>query len=576
MDLATASQVELSGICAGLCSLHLVGAFARRREHLWAALPLGAAALLVAVSALAPTVESWSMTLVAMSVPPLAARAAWAALGRAMDASRHSWTVVLVVLPALALVSPLGLSGEAALQAAIALTGVLIGIDARGTLVVGWSAWLIAALAGRELGIITAWFDGPSLGVATSIPLLMVVSTLLLLRSEPRRVSPQPIVRELEDVEGDASRYKRMVRLGSGGMGELWLALRSAEQGFRRWVVLKSIRVDRCDDQLINRFLTEARISASLHHPNIVSAFDLGRTKDGWFLVMEYVPGPSLWEVLTRCRATETWVPVEIVAEIGAQICRGLARAHSHGVLHRDVSPDNVVVTFEGVAKLVDFGIAKDACSKSTGPTLVTALGRVVGKAQYLAPERIVGGDATPATDLFAVGLVLIQLLGVSLPERGAELAYRQRPIPHLGPALPSAFERVIGKALAPDPWSRYRSATEMADDLGELRTADASIDVGQWLQSLFPGRLEAQRELERLSDTTVEAVAAVVAKTAAVGPALGVLSFPQPSSSSDDFSSRPTGAESWPSDSGTGLPTPIFGVARPRLRPRYDGPSRG
>jgi serine/threonine-protein kinase len=234
---------------------------------------------------------------------------------------------------------------------------------------------------------------------------------------------------------------------------------------------------------------------------------------------MEYLAGPSLWDILARCYETESFAPLQAVTSIGEQICRGLECAHSRGVMHRDVSPDNIIVTFDGVSKLLDFGIAKQAGAVgseasragSDGETMAT--GGVVGKAQYMAPERAVGEPAGPESDVYSLGLVLVQLLGAPLPPRGADLAGHPNPVSNYRADVPEELEAIIRRALAPHPKARYRSAEAMANDLRALAPSFEPCDVGRWVRELCPRKWELTRNLEDLERPTKEQVADLFAR---------------------------------------------------------------
>lgn len=376
-----------------------------------------------------------------------------------------------------------------------------------------WSALLAAvpalALSVREVFMARGLVDGPTMVGWTGIPLIGFASASMVVRYV-RAVRSAVVVTDKSELE---PAYRKMIRLGKGGMGEAWLALRSGEAGFRRWVVIKQVRVDRADDILLERFMVEARVAARLHHANIVSVYDLQETEGGWAIVMEYLAGPSLWDVLTRNFEVETFAPLGAVLSIAEQICRGLECAHIHGVLHRDISPDNVVVTFDGQAKLLDFGIAKETGAGGrdiptyTGTDATTLGSGVVGKRQYMAPERAIGEPAEPESDIFSVGLVLVQLLGAPLPPRGASLAGHPRPVSDHRSDIPEALEELIVRALSPHPKQRFRSAASFANELQSLLHEVEPVDVGAWVRRLCPERWRLAEQLQNLDDPSREAV---------------------------------------------------------------------
>jgi eukaryotic-like serine/threonine-protein kinase len=554
----TAVHLAIAGLCALMAALHIAMWLAVRSEpaHKWVALSfvgftlldLGLAGSSVAAQGSLGPPAPWLLLTVptAVLLPPAMLRTAWAVLDWPMTAPRRrilALVAALVVPVALQFTyyvltdAPEAASWEQARYAnmvtavpynlAIVLVGTVWVVEAFRALpamrALATTALVIVipsmALTAREVLVATDVVPGPTLIGVVALPLGAFASVSLVVRyvRAMRTAQTSPIASE---------QYTRIARLGAGGMGELWLALRSSEAGFRRWVVVKRIRLDRTDDHLVERFLVEARIAARLHHANIVSVYDLGHYDDGWFIVMEYLSGPSLWEVMTRCYEEEEFAPLSIVAQIGVQICRGLECAHGHGILHRDISPDNVILTFDGIAKILDFGIAKEAGSTEpalTGPAEDpggrTAAGGVVGKAQYLAPERAIGEPASVESDLYALGLVMVQLMGAPIPERGSELAGHPHPVGEYRPGVPEAFEAVIRKALAAHPKQRYRSAAAMADDLLGLTGLDEPVNLAAWTQRLCPARWTLTRKLADLRDPTPAAVADLFAEMMDAAP---------------------------------------------------------
>jgi len=214
------------------------------------------------------------------------------------------------------------------------------------------------------------------------------------------------------------------------------------------------------DDPLRRRFLRESRLAARLSHPNVVSVYDAGEDGGVPYIVMEYVEGETVADLLRRRGRLSPDEAVEIVV----QACAGLEHAHRAGLVHRDVKPQNLLVTAEGTVKVADFGIARASES-----TRLTEAGTVLGTAAYLAPEQAAGGEITPATDVYSLGAVLYELLTGRPPyvvESLADLAVPRRPPSVDG--LPPELGRAVLHALAPDPADRPASAAGFA---GELRT---------------------------------------------------------------------------------------------------------
>ncbi|MGC9221795.1 MAG: protein kinase domain-containing protein [Solirubrobacteraceae bacterium] len=260
-----------------------------------------------------------------------------------------------------------------------------------------------------------------------------------------------------------AGRYRVEGRLGVGGMSTVLLAV---DDRLQRHVAVKLLAEHLADDpSFVSRFRREALAAARLVHPNIVQVFDSGfdEVARQHFIVMEYVPGKSCAEML-RDRG-----PLDVgeVVDIVEQSCRGLEYAHRHGVVHRDVKPGNLLVSESGVVKLADFGIAR-----ATGQSSITQVGSVLGTAAYLAPEQARGEDASPATDLYSLGVVAYQLLSARLPYEAnslSELALKQQreapiPLQRLNPAIPEALADAVALSISVVAEERPRTARRLAE----------------------------------------------------------------------------------------------------------------
>lgn len=357
-------------------------------------------------------------------------------------------------------------------------------------------------VSGREMGLMLGLVQGPSYFGLTGLPYLIFGSTV----TARAFISASKLNEETLGL----GRYRLIRPLGRGGMGELQLAARVGESGFTRYVAIKRIlRSAAAGTGVEDRFLAEARLAAKLRHPNVVSVYDLGRAKDGWFIVMEYLSGKSLSEPRSAFRDR---LDVRAVAAIGEQVARGLARAHRGGIIHRDMSPHNVMVTFDGVAKVVDFGVAKAAdadapleASGEVGSSEVTRAGMVIGKRAYLSPEQLDGKPSSPASDQWALGVVLYECLTGRRPFDGeTDVAVFQRiledtpPPPRaLRPDVPEALDAVVMRALSKDPTQRFVTCDELARALAQSALALPSLDLGEWLRREFPGAYAAEQRLE-------------------------------------------------------------------------------
>jgi serine/threonine protein kinase len=299
-------------------------------------------------------------------------------------------------------------------------------------------------------------------------------------------------------------------KLAEGGMAEIFLAQSRGPEGFEKQVVIKRIRSALADDpSFVQMFIAEARVASKLNHANVVHIFDFDRHEDSYYLAMEYVRGKSLAELHRRVRNAQEPFPPVLAAQICLEVARGLAYAHrltehgqSLGLVHRDVTPHNVLVSYEGAVKLTDFGIAKASNRASTA-------GMLKGKFAYMAPEQARGEPVDSRTDLFALGITLWELLtGARLFDGDSDLAVL-RAVQEREIRSPSTVNRVVDPALAEvvmtalqrDPARRFQTATELERRLltyviGAPR-APEDTDVGLFIRSLFPDEAAAEEDTE-------------------------------------------------------------------------------
>ncbi|MDQ5813509.1 MAG: protein kinase, partial [Actinomycetota bacterium] len=271
------------------------------------------------------------------------------------------------------------------------------------------------------------------------------------------------------------SRYTLVEPLGSGGMAEVYLA---RDEVLDRAVALKILRGQYADDEeFVERFRREAQSAAGLSHPNIVSIYDRGRSEDGaYYIAMEYVPRGTLKDRISRDGALEPGV----AAGAALQIADALQAAHESGVIHRDIKPQNVLITKTGDIKVTDFGIARATSSP------LTATSAVLGTAGYMSPEQAMGEPVGQGSDLYSLGVVLYEMLTGDIPFRAespiaqAMMHVNERPRSprEVNPEVPEPLDALTLKLLAKDPEDRYPSATALANDLERIRTGRYPIAV--------------------------------------------------------------------------------------------------
>jgi eukaryotic-like serine/threonine-protein kinase len=298
-------------------------------------------------------------------------------------------------------------------------------------------------------------------------------------------------------------KYEIIRKLAVGGMAELFLARQSGPKGFSKRVVIKRLLPGLTSDQtLITMFLDEARLAARLNHANVVQIYDLGSEDGSYFIAMEYVHGRNLAELQNEEVERGAAIPHGVVAYIVSRICRGLHYAHTLTdqarrplqVVHRDVSPHNVIVSFQGAVKLLDFGIAKAASRAAE-----TQAGLLKGKYAYMAPEQCKGELVDHRSDIFAAGIVLYELVcRRRLFRRNSDLATMhaviEDPIPPpsaVHDEVPDELEAVIMRALNRRPEERYQSAQEMQVELEQALQANhwamGPDQVADYIRGIFP-----------------------------------------------------------------------------------------
>jgi eukaryotic-like serine/threonine-protein kinase len=308
-----------------------------------------------------------------------------------------------------------------------------------------------------------------------------------------------------------AQRYKVLERIAAGGMAEVFRAESAGLEGFKKLVAIKRVLPHLSEKkQFIGMFLDEARVCAHLSHSNCVQVFDIGVGDNTYFIVMEFVDGSDLKGVIEHRRKSNLAFPVEEATLTCVRICEGLAYAHeltdskgnSLHIVHRDMSPPNVLLTRFGEVKIVDFGLAKANSQLERSEP-----GIIKGKFSYLSPEAAQGLPVDARTDIFAVGIILWELIAgkrLFMGESDLETVRMvQRaevpPLRQFNPKVPPELERVLAKSLAQDPAKRYQTARDFGRDLNNILfhmgRAVSSFDLSQLVLPIWRERQQKKRD---------------------------------------------------------------------------------
>src|SRR5215469_9688394 len=282
-------------------------------------------------------------------------------------------------------------------------------------------------------------------------------------------------------IEERLGHYRILERIGAGGMGEVY---RACDERLEREVAVKVLPHGMLsDDSVRKRLRKEAQILSKLSHPNIEILFDFDHEDLVEFLVVEYVAGVTLSDVLSNGP-----LPEKEVARLGVQLANGLAAAHAHKIIHRDLKADNLRLTSDGRLKILDFGIAKllkEALSDTTTDS-TTGQGKIIGTLPYMAPEQVRGERADARSDIYSAGAVLYEMATGERPFRDKTAPRLVDAILHMPPVTPRAvnarispeMERIILKCLQKEPENRYQSAQELEVDLRQLTTSGSAITI--------------------------------------------------------------------------------------------------
>jgi serine/threonine protein kinase len=354
--------------------------------------------------------------------------------------------------------------------------------------------------------------------------------------------------------------YLLVGEIAVGGMAEIFLAVHKGVEGFVKVVVIKRVLPHLSNNpDFVRMFIDEARLEARLEHPNIVRAYEFGEVDGQYFSAMEYLPGEDLCKALHRLSISKQVMPIHVATGIASQLCAGLHFAHQFtdtdghplGLVHRDINPANVMITYGGEVKIIDFGVAK---SNSNAQTLT---GTIKGKVAYMPPEQVLGREVDHRADIFSAGVVLWEMLtGRPLFGRDNDAAtlyaIMNAPIvapSRIRPEVPTQLDKIAGRALARRPADRFETAEEMAAALDEFMAEAPRYDrrvLATQIEELFGStRAEAKRQIAQTralarNISTVMKLRSEVRADLAERLDLVVTPLPR---SSRDFPRRPAGA---------------------------------
>src|ERR1051325_11032745 len=312
--------------------------------------------------------------------------------------------------------------------------------------------------------------------------------------SEPEISIGALIQAHAEDFKGNivGERFGKYLLVGEiavGGMAELFLAVHRGVEGFIKVVVIKRVLPHLSKNpEFVRMFIEEARLEARLEHPNIVRTYEVGEVNGHYFTAMEYLPGEDLFKALNNLSMSRQLMPLHIAAGITSQLCSGLHFAHQFtdtdgkplNLVHRDINPANIIITYSGEVKIIDFGVAK------SNANVQTLSGMIKGKVAYMPPEQLLGREVDQRADVFSAGVVLWETLtGRPLFLRSSEAAtlyaIMNGPIPPASKIrndVPPQLDRIVARALARLPEDRFETAEEMATALDDFLTLTPRYDA--------------------------------------------------------------------------------------------------
>jgi eukaryotic-like serine/threonine-protein kinase len=310
-------------------------------------------------------------------------------------------------------------------------------------------------------------------------------------------------------------KFSLLAEIAKGGMAEIYIALQHLPDGDDKLVVIKMLRSDLRDNrEYVQMFLNEARIASRLMHPNIVQMYDLGYADGNYFIAMEYIHGENVYSIARKCHRMKKRIPLPLSLRIARLTCMGLQYAHTKAdvvgrplnIVHCDISPQNVIVSFDGEVKVLDFGVARATSSFERKESKKT----VKGKLPYMSPEQVLGTPLDARTDVYATGTVLWELVTGRRRYRRAEnreifkdIIEGSAPPPNRwNPEIPGQFEAVILKSLVKNPDARFQTAEQFASALDQAARAtgleSTPEDLATLMHELFGEKIEEAAKIDQ------------------------------------------------------------------------------
>ena len=348
-------------------------------------------------------------------------------------------------------------------------------------------------------------------------------------------------------------KYFLLKKLAAGGMGEIYVAKQQGPAGFQKIQVVKKILPHLTENkEFIEAFLGEARLAAQMNHRNIVQVFELGEHHGAYFIAMEYVQGKSLRDLIDAQLKRRERLHPELARLVAEQICDGASYAHnltdmtgrSLNLVHRDLNPQNVLISYTGDVKVIDFGIAKSEMS-----TVKTEAGMIKGKFVYMSPEQSMAKKLDKRSDIFAIGITLYEMLTGINPFQKNNIVLTLEAVQRFEPPPPSQhdpvyapFDPIVAKALTKDRDRRYHDASEMQDDLRRVILPRPNERLAQVMQRLFRTQLEEEQKILMDTDQRRLVAAAAAAKKTPSKP-VATPARPQPARQTQPESQAPDGS---------------------------------